>query len=243
MNEMNVEALNCPNCGAGVESDRTQCQFCRCRLKTVGCPACLGLMFEGSKFCGHCGARAVETAVTDASKLGHCPRCKIKLGLLQIGETSMRECERCDGMWADVATFEHLCATSEERSAVLGFLGERNRTVEPSSTISYVPCPDCGQLMNRSNFAKASGVIIDICKQHGVWFDAGELPRIIEFIQKGGMGIAREREKMAIDAEREMMRFDKRNSVLQDRRIGGNLMRTEDDETGIKGFLARIFDI
>lgn len=202
----------------------------------------MGLMFEGSKFCGHCGAKAVETAVVDEAKLGVCPRCKIKLTLLQVGKTSMRECERCDGMWADVSTFEHLCATSEERSAVLGFLGERNRTVEPSPTISYVPCPDCSQLMNRSNFAKVSGVIIDICKLHGVWFDAGELPRIIEFVQKGGMDMARQRERMAIDAERDKLRDEQRKFGIQNRRFDMNIVQQGDDEKGIKGFIASLFD-
>ncbi|HMT08377.1 MAG TPA: zf-TFIIB domain-containing protein [Pyrinomonadaceae bacterium] len=240
---MSVEALNCPNCGSAVESDRTQCQFCGSRLKTMACPACMGMMFEGSKFCQHCGKRAVETAVTDETKLGNCPRCKTPLDLLKIGETTLRECLRCDGMWADVATFEHLCATSEEQSAVLGFIGERNRTVEPLATVSYVPCPDCSQLMNRSNFAKASGVIIDICKQHGVWFDANELQRIIEFIQKGGMEHMRKRERMEIDAERERLRFEQRNSALQNRRLGGNLVNHGDEEKGIKGFLASLFDI
>lgn len=239
---MNVEALNCPNCGGGVESDRTQCEFCRCRLKTMACPSCLGLMFEGSRFCGHCGARAVETAVVEESKLGDCPRCKIKLRLLQIGETKMRDCERCDGMWADVETFEHLCSRGEERSAVLGFLGERNRTVEPLATISYVPCPDCKNLMNRSNFAKASGVIIDICKQHGIWFDAGELPRIIEFIQKGGMDLARQREKMAIDGERVQLRDEQRKFGIQNRRLDMNIANQGNDEVGIKGFIASLFD-
>ncbi len=208
----------------------------------MACLSCVGLMFEGSKFCQHCGKRAVETAVTDETKLGVCPRCKIDLALVKIGETTLRECERCDGIWADVETFEHLCSRGEEQSAVLGFIGERNRTIEPLATVSYVPCPDCSQLMNRSNFARASGVIIDICKQHGVWFDASELQRIIEFIQNGGMGIAREREKMEITAEREKMLFDKRNSALQNRRLGGNLMRVEDDEKGIKGFILNLLD-
>lgn len=199
-------------------------------------------MFEGSKFCQHCGKRAVETAVTDVTKLGNCPRCKTGLDLLKIGETTLRECARCDGMWADVETFEHLCSRGKERSAVLGFIGERNRTVEPLATVSYVPCPDCSQLMNRSNFAKASGVIIDICKQHGVWFDASELQQIIEFIQKGGMSMARQREKMALDAERDRLRDDQRMSALQNRRFDMNLANKGDDEKGIKGFILSLLD-
>ena len=239
---MNVEALNCPNCGAGVASDKTKCQFCRSRLKTMACPSCVGLMFEGSKYCGHCGARAVETAVLDEAKLGDCPRCKIKLNLLQIAETSMRECERCDGLWADVETFEHLCQKREEQSAVLGFLSDRVRNAESLETIRYVPCPDCKQLMNRSNFAHASGVIIDTCRKHGVWFDADELPKIIEFIQKGGMELARKREKMEIEAERDQLRDEQRKFGIQNRRFDMNLANQGDDESGIKGFLTRLFD-
>lgn len=202
----------------------------------------MGLMFEGSKFCQHCGKRAVETAVTDVTKLGDCPRCKTGLELLKIGETTLRECERCDGTWADVETFEHLCSRGEEQSAVLGFIGDRNRTVEPLATVSYVPCPDCSQLMNRSNFAKASGVIIDICKQHGVWFDASELQRIIEFIQKGGMSMARQREKMSIDAERDKLRDEQRMSALQNRKFDMNITDRGDDEKGIKGFILSLLD-
>ncbi|MBK6751601.1 MAG: zf-TFIIB domain-containing protein [Acidobacteria bacterium] len=155
---------------------------------------------------------------------------------------SNRECERCDGIWADVETFEHLCSRGEERSAVLGFLGERNRTVEHPATISYVPCPDCKNLMNRSNFAKVSGVIIDICKQHGVWFDMGELPKIIEFIQKGGMDLARQREKMAIEAERDQLRDEQRKFGIQNRRLDMNIANQGNDEVGIKGFIASLFD-
>src|ERR1044072_8351634 len=101
---MNVEALNCPNCGAGVASDRTQCEFCKTRLKTVACPKCLGLMFVGTRFCGHCGARVVDTRVDDSIKLGNCPRCKRPLERLQVDETRLRTCSRCDGLWADVKT-------------------------------------------------------------------------------------------------------------------------------------------
>lgn len=239
---MNVEALNCPNCGAGVASDRTQCEFCKSRLKTMACPSCLGLMFEGSKYCGHCGAKAVETAVLDESKLGNCPKCLTKLNLLRIADTAFRECTRCEGMWSDVETFERLCSSHEQQSAVLGFIGERPKNLEPLSKISYVPCPDCNELMNRSNFAHASGVIIDICKKHGVWFDRDELPKIIEFIQKGGMEIARQREKREIEEQREKLRDEQRIRASDEGTIGLGEMFKPDDRIGIRRFIRRIFE-
>ena len=58
----------------------------------------------------------------------------------------------------------------------------------------YVKCPECSTVMNRTNFAKRSGIIIDSCKGHGTWFDSDELPRIVEFVMNGGIEAANERE-------------------------------------------------
>jgi hypothetical protein len=41
--------------------------------------------------------------------------------------------------------------------------------------------------MNRSNFAKVSGVVIDVCRPHGAWFDRGELGAIRAFLRGGGL--------------------------------------------------------
>jgi Zn-finger nucleic acid-binding protein len=53
--------------------------------------------------------------------------------------------------------------------------------------VRYVKCPLCRGIMNRVNFGKRSGVIVDVCKGHGTWFDAGELTRAIEFVAAGGL--------------------------------------------------------
>ena len=64
--------------------------------------------------------------------------------------------------------------------------------------------------MNRVNFARCSGVVVDVCKAHGTWFDRDELRRIVEFIRAGGLEQARafeldqlERERRALTAERQ----------------------------------------
>ncbi len=208
----------------------------------MACPSCLGLMFVGTRFCGHCGEEMVRAETPEGEELGDCPRCKVRLDLLQIAEISVRECARCDGLWADVGTFERLCAEREERSAVLGFIGSREPKAPPAAKISYVPCPDCGQLMNRSNFARASGVIIDICKAHGVWFDAGELPRIIEFIQKGGMDAARQKEKFELEEQRKRLREEQRKYGLEDPKTGLGAIFEREDNASIRSFVRRLFD-
>ena len=238
---MQPEALNCPNCGGAVASDKIRCQFCGSRLKTVGCPACFGLMFLGSKHCSHCGVKAVQAEVIDETKAGECPRCKIKLNLLQIDETTLRECRKCDGVWAGVETFENICADREKQSAVLGFIAKKEPQT-PLAKITYVPCPDCGQLMNRSNFASSSGVIIDLCKQHGVWLDADELPKIIEFINSGGMARAREKEKISIEEQRSHLRDEQRRQAVQDQRYGIKSSWDVETDSPVKSIVSFLFD-
>ena len=40
--------------------------------------------------------------------------------------------------------------------------------------------------MQRRNFRKSSGVIIDRCNKHGTWLDADELEQITGFVISGG---------------------------------------------------------
>lgn len=240
---MQPEALNCPNCGGAVSSDSPACEFCRSRLKTVGCPSCLGVMFLGSKFCTHCGNKVQPAELLDGGNAGDCPRCKVTLQSLKIDSVIIRECERCGGFWSGIEAFEKLCADKEQQSSVLGFIGSYIHPNADPPKISYVPCPDCRQLMNRSNFARSSGVIIDTCKQHGVWFDAAELPKILEFIDRGGLGRQREKEKIALDDERSRLRDERRRLEIAARRSAGSQTNDDDPGTGFGKIMAFLYDL
>ncbi len=240
---MQPEALNCPNCGAAVASDSTRCEFCKSRLKTVACPSCLGVMFLGSKFCGHCGEQSVNAETISDERPGVCPRCKIELQTLKIDATTIRECLKCGGFWTGVETFENLCSDKEQQSAVLNYAGAKPRDTDAATPIRYVPCPDCEQLMNRSNFARISGVIIDLCKHHGVWFDADELPKIIDFIEKGGLTRSREKEKIGLEEERRRLRDEQRKLEMLERRSGGGRHSDADTGSGFGGVISALFDL
>jgi Zn-finger nucleic acid-binding protein len=143
-----------------------------------------------------------------------CPRCQDPMSSLTIGSTAVRECERCLGLWIDVAAFEKLCADREQQSAVLGTASPAPpNAARETGKVNYVPCPECSQLMNRINFARCSGVIVDICKGHGTWFDRDELSRIVEFIRGGGLEASREREKAEIKEERRRLLDEQRTEA------------------------------
>lgn len=163
-------------------------------------------MFEGAKFCPQCGAARARVE-KDGTALT-CPSCRKALERVEIGATALMECGGCDGIWADAESFEHLCVNSEARAAVLHRL-ERPAANPARQRVQYRHCPQCSKMMNRVNFSKVSGTIVDVCRGHGTWLDAGELHQIVAFIQNGGLERARElqiqelkeQERNARDAE------------------------------------------
>ena len=201
-------------------------------------------MFLGSKHCPRCGAAAVVPEVKGREQRD-CPRCRVQMSSLTIGSTAVHECEQCLGLWLEVSAFEKLCADREQQSVVLGTASRApTSAVRETSKVSYVPCPRCLQLMNRINFARCSGVVVDICKGHGTWFDREELSRIVEFIRGGGLEASRVREKQEIQEERRRLWQEQ---VTQDRRssLQINLDNDEHRLTGIasaRGLLKFLLD-
>ncbi|MEW6111309.1 MAG: zf-TFIIB domain-containing protein, partial [Thermodesulfobacteriota bacterium] len=82
-------------------------------------------------------------------------------------------------------------------------------------------CPVCRTMMNRRNFIRVSGVIVDVCRPHGIWFDAGEMEKIMDFIARGGMRKAREAER-EIEKDEELQRKLRGERILHE--SGGNAL-------------------
>ena len=61
------------------------------------------------------------------------------------------------------------------------------RAPVPAGPIGYRPCVRCGKMMNRVNFGRLSGTVVDSCRGHGTFLDTGALNRIVEFVQAGGV--------------------------------------------------------
>ncbi len=201
---MDADALHCPNCGGPASPGDASCGYCRAVLATVSCPSCFALMFEGAAYCPNCGARRARTA--GAEQHAPCPSCRGTMADVQVGDTAMLECRRCRAVWIDAATFEHVCASSEAQAAVLHHwpaAGSPNR----ESQVRYRKCVACGTMMNRLNFGKLSGTIVDVCKGHGTLLDAGELHRIVGFVQGGGLQRMRQRQIEELKDQEQRLRM------------------------------------
>jgi len=188
--------LHCPCCAAAVKRDAEKCDYCGSHLdfslkgKTTHCPHCFQRIPADSRFCVAC-AGPVQASLDEGKELQDrfCPRCAVNLVGRRIGEISVMGCDSCSGMFIPHDTFEIM----QRRADTIVYRSERfeHDSMKFEKSFTYIKCPICQTMMNRKNFAGISGVIVDICGRHGIWFDGGEMEKIMDFIARGGLQRAR----------------------------------------------------
>ena len=200
-----VRGLACGRCGGTLEEGDSSCTFCKAALapeereQTTLCPVCATRLPNDSNHCNKCGVSLRIAAVPALPKGGGCPRCKEELRVHLLADAEVVECggpNGCGGMWCTRETFERLI--QNVRQAVhTGTVGSPTAPLSPpplkppsyhdGSKQGYVSCLTCGQLMARRQFrhdGRPSRIVIDVCRDHGVWFDHAELEGVLAFIRK-----------------------------------------------------------
>ncbi len=188
-----AEVRRCPVCGAPVAAGARSCDFCSAPLSTVRCAGCFALNPAESLHCAGCGHKLGLEPLARPVALG-CPRCQAPFHGFGAGSGTLCECERCGGQFVEHALLAELLERRELHRSVQRALPPRQNPL--NAPVRYLKCPACSALMNRNNFGGTSGIVVDVCPRHGVWFDPGELPRILEFVQAGGLERARERQAL-----------------------------------------------
>ena len=155
-------------------------------------------------YCSGCGRELGLEPIPRPGTLA-CPDCRDTMNDLDCGPGAVHDCARCGGQFVDSAALRDLVERHDRLDVGLG--GRRDAGTRVDTRVRYVRCPVCASMMNRRNFAGASGVVVDVCAKHGTWFDAGELPRVLAFVEAGGLSRARARaaEDERLRAVRERM--------------------------------------
>jgi Zn-finger nucleic acid-binding protein len=183
---------NCSNCSAPLPPNSIKCDYCGSRndidLK---------------------GVNYYTTHEVDSERI--CPRCNVALKTIDLkldGRFLIERCNQCLGLFFDPGELEALL----EATVSNVFAINRSQLDSINSTksendygVSYIACPICSKLMNRVNFGAKSGVIVDRCKDHGVWLDGGELRHLFEWMKAGGKLLDQERQEQLrkLEAEKE----------------------------------------
>ncbi|NVN98458.1 MAG: zf-TFIIB domain-containing protein [Geobacteraceae bacterium] len=173
---------NCANCSAPLPVNAVKCDYCGSRNDV-----------------DLTGVHYYTAHENDTERI--CPVCNIPMKTIDLGiegKFFIERCEECLGLFFDPGELEALLDYSVKN------VFEINRSRLAAFTLSeqaerrsatYVKCPVCAKIMNRINFGTHSGVVIDRCKEHGVWLDAGELRQLAEWMKSGGKLLDREREE------------------------------------------------
>ena len=217
-----ARALQCPSCGAFLDDGVRRCGYCKVELASVRCWCCFELAFAGTSHCARCGSRlGLEGDLGPTDR--RCPGCgQDVLHTIDVGEHRIQECPECTGVFVDHATLEAITHAREaEAGARLVGEGGPAKKVEPQHAVFYRKCPACDGVMNRQNFGRCAGVIIDFCKAHGVWFDPDELTAVLEFVATGGLAKRRARDLVDAEAELRSRRLDAMQAQRDARRMSG----------------------
>lgn len=186
------------------------------------CTSCSAPLPAHETVCAYCGTRnsvdlkgvhEYTVAVPESERL--CPRCGDALQTLNLhtaGTFLLEQCPTCFGLFFDPGELEALLETSvanvfqidrQRLGALVQALGPR--------PVEYGRCPVCRAFMNRVNFGSRSGVVVDRCRNHGVWLDGGELRQLLEWRKAGGQLL---HEQLRAEREQEAARAERDNAAL-----------------------------
>jgi Zn-finger nucleic acid-binding protein len=194
---LEAREVKCPSCGGSLRVGARACPYCRSTLATTRCQACFAWNLADAQHCQACG-RGLAAAPGDAAakNLG-CPRCTGSLSARRYHELEVDECDACGGLLLSASMMDRIVASRDGASGLRLALPSRPQSRE--TAVRYILCPVCSKSMNREAFGRISGVVVDVCREHGVWFDPGELAEVLSFIERGGLTRARERERLELE--------------------------------------------
>jgi len=251
--------VRCGSCGGPRQKDAAACTFCGADftlneqdLQTL-CASCMARVSNRARFCHHCGTRISPQGQAGERSECSCPACgdRQRLNHRTLGDppAALLECPRCAGLWLGQDVFQGLV----ERARA-----EQRETAEPRGALEvrapapqarrrqqgplYRQCPVCSRHMHRRNWGGRSGVIVDHCKDHGIWLDARELEQIFAWIRSG----AEERTRLQLQEEQRLAASSERFRVQPKTADGTTFSVVRDRDDGfdlIGGVLGSLFDL
>lgn len=163
----------CCHCGGPVElvaGRATPCSFCG----TSNEPPPQAVVVPVPVQIVHNVVQASDAQAEGAREL-RCPHCRKRLVTVVTGGVALSGCAGCGGIWVDNASARQVLAAPE---AIFGELAQRAgaNARDRSLRAAHPTCPACPAVLDRVG---AHGLELDVCGDHGTWFDAYELARLV----------------------------------------------------------------
>lgn len=249
-----AKVVRCSSCGGPRAGTASVCGYCEAGFTLhdqdlqVVCAHCMARVSTRARFCHHCGVPVAPEGHAGQPTRHPCPICAPRrfLNSRRLGKQDLAvlECSSCAGLWLGHDAFEILADRVRDHALPEDLAGAGNLTPGQQTGPMYRKCPHCLKVMNRSNFARQSGVIIDRCKDHGFWFDSGELDAVLRWIKKGGEERALRRQAQAeADAERQTRLKNWRETAGASQLQASTRIRNESGTGGFLELLSIAFDL
>lgn len=217
--------VRCSACGGTRREGAKSCSFCGSNftiheqdLGTV-CPECFARISNHASFCHSCGTEIKATADAGTAGERSCPACEDEPPLYdrRIGEKKVPilECHLCAGFWLDDSDFKALAREAAQNSLPPELAGPGGAptpfTLPKKGERLYRRCPFCEDWMLRKNVGSSSGIIIDLCTSHGIWFDEGELAGMLRWYRQGGVEAALRKREAEVKRKNEGPSFHQKS--------------------------------
>jgi Zn-finger nucleic acid-binding protein len=193
----------------------------------ANCSNCSAPLPPGSITCQYCGSRndvdlkGIHYYTTNEPESERiCPRCNKPLRTIDLkigGKFLVERCEQCLGLFFDPGELEALLQATVTNVFAIdnSKLNELNAARRADDYgITYIKCPVCATMMNRINFGARSGVVVDRCREHGVWLDGGELRQLAEWMKAGGQLLDQQRKEEREKKEAETAREKRKEAII-----------------------------
>ena len=176
----------CGACGGTLEDGADACHWCGAQVAgedagpSTVCPECYARNPERHEYCAECGVHfEPQPPPIEAGRL-QCPVCvETRMVWRVVGTVAVQECGKCQGLWVPGDKLELLL---DRASKTMLSGAPRGRQSKFQRNVVYRKCPECSMAMQRRNYGRTSGVIVDWCGHHGGWLDAGELNALARFV-------------------------------------------------------------
>jgi Zn-finger nucleic acid-binding protein len=199
----------------------------------MNCPCCAAPIPSRGVICSYCGHRidvdlqgSGQALADDTVHEQRCPDCEQVLDslILKLGSEANQDnlkvnrCSQCLGLFMQRDILDRILdinvrQPSEINHRLINNLVESNRS--QVKDWKYRPCPVCRTLMHRKLQGKRSGVVVDSCRDHGLWLDAGELRQLMEWSRAGGEKLDQKRQELLQQQQSERERRDRTAAILQ----------------------------
>ncbi|MBN1368743.1 MAG: zf-TFIIB domain-containing protein [Dehalococcoidaceae bacterium] len=129
----------------------------------------------------------------------NCPVCREPMIVVEYHDIELDYCSACHGTWFDRGEIDLLLRSMEleEKPSLLNRLVHQPQ--RPGAEAAR-KCPVCHARMSKHCLSSVAELTIDTCaKEHGIWFDAGEVQRLISAFKLDA--------KSAYGSEQELVSF------------------------------------